>query len=467
VRSLGLGVLATMVAIPPGVVVALFLERTRTVCWRHVVLPLAVVPLLLPPAVLAYAVGRFFSGPSVAVGTAVIRLPGGQLFGAALVLASSYWPLVMLSTMAGLRQASRELEDFAMTHTGQWRTLWCVTLADVKGYVFVGGALVFLMSCADYGVPHLFGLTVYPTAMLSAAAISYGAVSSAPVALPFVVVVGIAAWYGRGVFRDKTAFTSSGQSYGSGQRLSRIWLGFFVIVVIGATVIWPMVSLASGSGGFRSFGTAAVALSQKAKGSFVAAWWSAGVGTLVALVTSLALKRNGRIRECVSWAGLCALAVPGWLLAGGLISLYNRSFPLGLVYSSIALPVLAYIARFFYVPWLLSTVALDRIDDALVEAGRLDGAGDWRLFWNLTLPVVAPALFAGWLIQFFLSAGEMAMSVLVERAGSPLLSKSLLNLMHYGRDKTLNASCFLMMLVVVAGCALLVMVFRLMDIGER
>jgi iron(III) transport system permease protein len=129
--------------------------------------------------------------------------------------------------------------------------------------------------------------------------------------------------------------------------------------------------------------------------------------------------------------------------------------------------VLAYVARFFFVPWHLSVAALDQIDESVTEAARMDGADGPRLLWHVTLPLIAPALIAGWIVLFLLSVGEMSMSVLVQRPGQGLLSVALLNLMHYGRDDTLSACCLALMLLVLACSAAAVWMLSRATAGRR
>jgi raffinose/stachyose/melibiose transport system permease protein len=44
------------------------------------------------------------------------------------------------------------------------------------------------------------------------------------------------------------------------------------------------------------------------------------------------------------------------------------------------------------IPMLLFLAALIRIPDELVEAARVDGAGGWKIFWRIQLPLILPAL---------------------------------------------------------------------------
>lgn len=71
-------------------------------------------------------------------------------------------------------------------------------------------------------------------------------------------------------------------------------------------------------------------------------------------------------------------------------------------------------ASFFYTFVLLSLLtALDRTDPSLEEAARLSGAGPWRVFFQITLPIVRPALMSGVLLVFLASAASFGIPALI------------------------------------------------------
>ncbi|MEU9336704.1 carbohydrate ABC transporter permease [Streptomyces sp. NPDC048290] len=83
---------------------------------------------------------------------------------------------------------------------------------------------------------------------------------------------------------------------------------------------------------------------------------------------------------------LAALMVPGNLLILPLYVLMNR---LGLIdtYAGLVLPFAAGAFGVF-----LMRQFMQSIPDELLEAARIDGAGEWYIFWRIVLPLVRPAL---------------------------------------------------------------------------
>lgn len=71
-------------------------------------------------------------------------------------------------------------------------------------------------------------------------------------------------------------------------------------------------------------------------------------------------------------------------------------------------------ASFFYTYVLLSLLAsLDRLDPSLEEAARLSGAGPWRVFFQITLPLIRPSLMSGVVLVFLASSAAFGIPALI------------------------------------------------------
>ncbi|MGY5124286.1 carbohydrate ABC transporter permease [Streptomyces nigrescens] len=83
---------------------------------------------------------------------------------------------------------------------------------------------------------------------------------------------------------------------------------------------------------------------------------------------------------------LAALMVPGNLL---ILPLYVLMSGMGLIdtYAGLVLPFAASAFGVFLMRQFMQSVP-----DELLEAARIDGAGEWYIFWRIVLPLVKPAL---------------------------------------------------------------------------
>ncbi|MFE0100415.1 carbohydrate ABC transporter permease [Streptomyces sp. NPDC059009] len=130
--------------------------------------------------------------------------------------------------------------------------------------------------------------------------------------------------------------------------------------------------------------------------SAVYAVGGAAVSTVVSAAAGYALAKYAfRGREFVFNVVLAAVLVPQPLLA---IPLYLMFSPVHLVNSywgvllpSMVSPFGVYLARIY---------AAASVPDELIEAGRVDGAGETRIFATIALRVMSPALVTIFLFQF-------------------------------------------------------------------
>jgi len=79
------------------------------------------------------------------------------------------------------------------------------------------------------------------------------------------------------------------------------------------------------------------------------------------------------------------------------------------------------------------------MDPSLEEAARDLGAGPVRVFFDVTLPVIAPALVAGWLLAFTLSLDDVVIANFVSGPGSSTLPMEIFSRVRRGVSPDVNA----------------------------
>ncbi len=130
--------------------------------------------------------------------------------------------------------------------------------------------------------------------------------------------------------------------------------------------------------------------------SFIYSGVSATTGTLFSAMAGYALAKfvfRGRnlIFSIILGAILVpapALVLPLYLLMSGL-NLTNTYW--AIILPSIVSPFGVYLSRIY---------AQGSVPDALLDAARVDGAGEFRTFWSVVLRIMAPALVTVFLFQF-------------------------------------------------------------------
>jgi len=90
-------------------------------------------------------------------------------------------------------------------------------------------------------------------------------------------------------------------------------------------------------------------------------------------------------------------------------------------------------------------------DVSLEEAAQDLGARPAVVFARITLPLIAPALFAGWLLSFTLSWDDVVISQFVAGPGSSTLPMVVFSKVRLGVSPDVNALATLMVLLVALG----------------
>jgi multiple sugar transport system permease protein len=128
------------------------------------------------------------------------------------------------------------------------------------------------------------------------------------------------------------------------------------------------------------------------------------LGTLFALLVERARFLSGMARNVIVWPAIVtpvAVGATWWLLLNIEFGLFNYVLDaLGLpqqawlASTTWALPTLIVVDVWHWTPvvFLFVLAGLANIDHTLYEAARIDGASEWRVFRNITLPLLAPTL---------------------------------------------------------------------------
>jgi putrescine transport system permease protein len=90
-------------------------------------------------------------------------------------------------------------------------------------------------------------------------------------------------------------------------------------------------------------------------------------------------------------------------------------------------------------------------DESLEEAAMDLGARPVKVFFRITLPLIAPALLSGWLLAFTLSWDDLVISQFVAGPGSSTLPMVIFSKVRLGVSPDVNALATIMVLIVALG----------------
>ena len=169
---------------------------------------------------------------------------------------------------------------------------------------------------------------------------------------------------------------------------------------------------------------------------------SAVIGTLGAVGLSRIHWKTKGILEYIS---ILPLMIPEIILGMVLMAFfYMMNLPVGMLTLLIGHTV-------FCVPYILMEVKarLAGMDPSLEEAARDLGAGPFRAFWDIILPLIMPAVMSGSLLAFAMSMDDVVISIFINGPRLATLPIKVYTQIKTGVTPEVNALCTIMLVFTV------------------
>lgn len=165
---------------------------------------------------------------------------------------------------------------------------------------------------------------------------------------------------------------------------------------------------------------------------------SAVIGTLGAVGLS---RIHWKTKGALEYISILPLMIPEIILGMVLMAFfYLLNIPFGMLTLLLGHTV-------FCVPYILMEVKarLAGMDPSLEEAARDLGAGSFRAFWDITLPLIMPAVVSGSLLAFAMSMDDVVISIFVNGPRISTLPVKVYTQLKTGVTPEINALCTLML----------------------
>ena len=452
----GTAVLATAIGVPLGMLLA----RADLPAKRFLRVAL-IVPLVLPSYMLALAwiyVGGSAGLVTQLIGRDLLSRWTYSLTGAILVLGLSLYPLSMLATEAAARRVEASLEEAALLVAGPRRSVWSITLPLIAPSIAGAALLTFVLALSEFSVPSVLRVRVFTTEVFTAFAALYDFGAATARATPMLALALIAGIAVNLVVGDRWLTSRRSTRTGLTLPLGR-WRALAIAasaLVLAFAVILPLVVLALEAGRLSRIATALSASVQAITNSL----FLGIVGATLILVLGLALgywrgRARTRFKGLVDLGFIVVFAVPSTVVGVGLIGLWNRSGWPGKVYSSAAIIVIAYLARFVPVAALILAASVRQIPKSFEESAELSGASWLRVFFRIVLPQMKTGIAAAWVVAFIFAFGELGATVLVAPPGESTLPVRVYTLIANTRSSEVAALVLMQALVILIPLALL------------
>jgi len=460
-NSLILGAWTGLFSLVIGLVLAWAVSRTDVPAKRFIQAT-ATASYLLPPFLTAIAFTYLFS-PNAGLINVLMRDVFGlpsltfnifSMTGLVIVTVMHTFPFVYLLASSALQSVDASYEEAAqILGASKLRIAFSITAPLVAPAVLSGTLIAFVNAIALFGSQAIIGLpgriVTLPTRIYALFDYppEYGLASA--LSLVFVLLT-VAALYLQRSFLARRSYVTLG---GKGSRPQLVQLGVFRWVLFGfAVIIFIIAILApyatllavsfSKSWGLDFWKNLTLAnykfilvdynVTQRAiVNSLMLATVAATLAVLLGVVMGwIDLRTRIPGRRILDYASLIPLGLPGIVVAVALIQFW-LAMPFAL-YGTLTILLLAYVGRYLPLGVRAANASLRQVDPSLEESAQILGAKWTTTMREVTLPLIRPGLFAGWLLVFVPVIQELSASILLFSSSSITLAVAVYNLYETG-----------------------------------
>lgn len=467
-NSLMLGAWTGLFSLLLGLPLAWAVARTN-VPGKGLITLTANLSYLSPPFLTAIAFVNLFGTNAGLINvffSDVLGLPwiGFNIFsmpGLVLVTVLHTFPYVYLLASSALQSVDASYEEAAqILGASKWRTVFSITTPLVMPAILSGVLLAFVNAIALFGSQAIIGLpariVTLPTRIYSLFdyPAQYGLASA--LSLLFVVIT-IAALYLQRSYLARRSFVTLGGKGARPQLMDLGWVKWplfgFCVLVFFVSIVLPYATLIavslSKSWGLNfwqgltlqhykfvlfDYDVTQRAILNSLGLAIVAATVAVFLGAIIGWI-DIRTKIPGR--KFLDYAALVPLGLPGIVMAVALIQFW-LSMPVAL-YGTLAILLLAYVGRYIPLGVRAANTSLRQIDPTLEESARILGASWGHTLKEITLPLMRPGLFAGWLLVFVPVIQELSASILLFSSSSMTLAVAIYNLYETGYTEPVAA----------------------------
>lgn len=385
-------------------------------------------------------------------------------------------PVVFLLMVGPFRSSDASMQEAAvMSGANPFVTFLRITLRLSKPTVLAVVLLNLVTSLESFETPALIGIpggvrvltTQIYLSITSALRPRYGL--AAAFGLVLVLFVAILLWYYTRTTRQADQFVTVS---GKGLRSERVKLGRWRWVTASLVVLLPVVltlpvfvmvwasllpHYANPSGeAFRSLTLSNFRDLLGNQDIYVAILNSlkVGVGAAIAsvLLSAMAawvvIRTSIRFRSALEYVVTAPLVFPGVVLGVAMLQAF-LDLPVP-IYGTLWILVLAFAVKFIPFGMRFSSPGILQIGKELEEAASMSGAGWFRTFYRVVLPLMAASLTGAFIYVFLLSMKELSVALLLYTPGTQLASVQIYKLWTQGQITQLAAFGVLVTVALIA-----------------
>ena len=391
------------------------------------------------------------------------------------VLTTFYYPYAFITISRAMEKMDPSLEEASkISGASPLKTVATITMPMMMPSIVAAALLVFVSAASCYGIPSIIGapgnVDTVTTRIIDFVYLgsSEGLSDATTLAVFLMLVANIILYLSTFVVGRKQYITVSGKS----TRPNIVDLGkwripvtalviIFAIIVVGipfATVFATSFTTNMGkslfeAGNFTTKYWQVVFTRQQilnsAKNSIISASVAATAGIVISCVMADLLTRTrAKGRHIPDFLITLGSGTPSIVIALGLIMTMNGKFIIN-IYNTLFIMIVAYMIKYLMMGMRTIVSAMSQIHESLEEAAQISGAGWIKRFKDITIPLIAPSVVAGWFLIFMPCFYELTMSTLLYSTDTKTIGFELYQYQTYHSQQTASAMASAILIFVV------------------
>ncbi|MEG0753578.1 MAG: iron ABC transporter permease [Angelakisella sp.] len=382
------------------------------------------------------------------------------------VLTTFYYPYAFITI-------SRAMEKMDPSGASPLKTVATVTLPMMMPSIVAAALLVFVSAASCYGIPSIIGapgqIDTVTTRIIDFVYIGSpeGLTDATTLAVFLMLIANVILYISTFVCGKKQYITVSGKS----TRPNIVDLGrwripvtllvclfaFVVVVIPFVTVAATSITVNMGEPLSLSNVTfkywerifTRKAILSSAKNSLVSAGVAATAGIAISCVMAYLLTRTTvRGRKLPDFLITVGSGTPSVVIALALIMTMSGKFGIN-IYNTLTIMIIAYMIKYLLMGMRTVVSAMSQIHPSLEEASLISGASWLRSFKDVTIPLIAPSVVAGWFLIFMPCFYELTMSTLLYSTDTKTLGYELFTYQTYHSQQTASALATAILILVI------------------
>ena len=391
------------------------------------------------------------------------------------VLTTFYYPYAFITISRAMEKMDPSLEEASkISGASPLRTVMTVTFPIMLPSIVAAGLLVFVSAASCYGIPSIIGapgqIDTITTRIIDYVYVGSpeGLNDATALAVSLMLIANIVLYVSTFICGKKQYITVSGKS----TRPNIVELGkwripvtilvtlFALIVVVIPFVTVAMTSFTKNLGkplSLENFTTrywhillTRGSILKTAENSLIAASIAATAGITISCVMAWLLTRTkAKGRHIPDFLITVGSGTPSVVIALALIMTMSGRFGIN-IYNTLTIMIIAYMIKYLLMGMRTVVSAMSQIHPSLEEAALISGAEWHRGFWDVTLPLIAPSVVAGWFLIFMPSFYELTMSTLLYSTDTKTIGYELYTYQTYHSQQTASAIATGILILVIA-----------------